>query len=209
MKNSVKNMYDQIAMPEDVARRIQNAMDQKRGQGRAFSIRRTAAMAAAFVTVVLIATVSLNTEVQAAVIGLFKRYVFNDNTFSVEMDEDSSHVSWDTSAPLCAEERDGRLYFIANGENRDITDETSLEKPFIYTFTDGQNVEHCLIVGGTPENFGVHEFFREVGVRSNPQDGWLGGYGTNYLDENNRAYPWLAAAWEALQLPWPLPGDHG
>ncbi len=209
MNEPVKNMFDQITMPKDVADRIQNAMDQKRGQGRAFSIRRAAAMAAAFATVVLITIVSLNTEVQATVIGLFKRYVFNDNTFSVEMNEDSSHVSWDTSAPLFAEVRGGRLYFTGNGENRDITDETSLEKPFIYMFTDDQNVEHCLIVGGTPENFGIHEFFREAGVHSNPQDGWLGGYGTNYVDENERAYPWLAAAWEELRLPWPLPGDHG
>jgi len=207
MNDPVKGMFDQITMPDDVTQRIREAMDQRKGQGSGFPVRRAAAMAAAFLTVLLIAVVSLNTEVQAAVINLIRRYVFHDSAVRIEMDEDSSRISWDTNAPLYAEARDGRLYFTANGENRDITDETSLEKPFIYTYVDGQNVEHCLIVGGTPENFGIHEFFREAGVHSNSQDGWLGGYGTNYLDENDRAYPWLDAAWKELQLPWPLPGD--
>lgn len=209
MNDPVKTMFDQITMPEDVTQRIRETMDRRKGQGRRAPLRRAAAMAAAFLTVLLVAGACLNTQVQAAVINLIRRYVFNDNTVRIEMDEDSSRVSWDTSTPLYAETRDGRLYFTANGENRDITDETSLERPFLYTYVDEQNVEHCLIVGGTPENFGIHEFFREAGAHSNPQDGWLGGYGTNYLDENERAYPWLAAAWQELQLPWPLPGDNG
>ena len=99
------------------------------------------------------------------------------------------------------------MYFSIHGEYIDITDKTSMETPYIYTYVDDSNVEHILIIGGEPDNFGVSEFYREVVEGQQDWQGWIGGYSTNYCDNaTGKAYPWLAAAWEELNLLWPMPG---
>jgi len=210
MKQQVKQMYEQIKMPASCVQAIRRAAEnQAREETRPVpSRRRPAAVAAAFLAAVLVAGLAFNTEVRAAVDQFLKRYVFYQDTAVIEIDGDGTAMtSYDTGAPLFAQVRDGRIFFVANGEDLDITDQTSLEEPFLYTYVDDQNVEHSLIVGGTPENFGVHAFFREHGVHANSQDGWLGGYGSNYLDpDTGKAYPWLEKAWEELHIAWPLPG---
>lgn len=207
MKQQVTDMYDQITMPEETAERIRQAMAEKGAQPRrTYASRRPATVAAAFLTVVLLTCTALNTQVRAAVNDFLKRYVFNGGLTVVQQLEDGMGIiSKGSSLHLYAENRDGRLYFIANGENTDITDLTSLDAPYIHTYTDAEGVEHLVIVGGTPENFGFHEFWRESGAPDSPR-AWIGGQGENYLDmETGSVYPWLAKAWEELDIPWPLP----
>lgn len=209
MKDQVKDMFAEITMPEDSARRIRRAMAEKQaGQAVQRPRRRPAAAAAMVLSVLLLAGLGLNTQVRAAVENLVKRYVFHNGTTVIEKREDgmSGIIFSPNNIADCLEVRDGRLYLIANGENRDITDETSMEKPYFYTYVDSQAVEHLLILGGTPDNYGYHEFYRE----DSGQGDWLGGEGTNYLDmETEKAYSWLVNAWEELNIPWPLPGDNG
>lgn len=208
MKDQVKDMFAEITMPEDSARRIRRAMAEKQaGQAVQRPRRRPAAAAAVVLSVLLLAGLGLNTQVRAAVENLMKRYVFHDVNTVIEKREDGmSGISTLTNVADCLEVRDGRLYLIANGENRDITDETSMEKPYFYTYVDSQAVEHLLILGGTPDNYGYHEFYRE----DSGQGDWLDGEGANYLDmETEKAYSWLVNAWEELNIPWPLPGDNG
>lgn len=208
MKDQVKDMFAEITMPEDSARRIRRAMAEKQaGQAVQRPRRRPAAAAAVILSVLLLAGLGLNTQVRAAVENLVKRYVFHNGNTVIEKREDGmSGISTLTNVADCLEVRDGRLYLIANGENRDITDETSMEKPYFYTYVDSQAVEHLLILGGTPDNYGYHEFYRE----DSGQGDWLGGEGANYLDmETEKAYSWLVNAWEELNIPWPLPGDNG
>ena len=208
MKDQVKDMFAEITMPEDSARRIRRAMAEKQaGQTAQRPHRRPAAAAAVVLSVLLLAGLGLNTQVRAAVENLVKRYVFHNGSTVIEKREDGmSGISTLTNVSDCLEVRDGRLYLIANGENRDITDETSMEKPYFYTYVDSQAVEHLLILGGTPDNYGYHEFYRE----DSGQGDWLGGEGANYLDmETEKAYSWLVNAWEELNIPWPLPGDNG
>lgn len=208
MKDQVKNMFAEITMPEDSARRIRRAMAEKQaGQTAQRPRRRPAAAVAVVLSVLLLVGLGLNTQVRAAVENLVKRYVFHNGTTVIEKREDGmSGISTLTNVSDCLEARDGRLYLIANGENRDITDETSMEKPYFYTYVDDQAVKHLLILGGTPDNYGYHEFYRE----DSGQGDWLGGEGANYLDmETEKPYPWLVNAWENLNIPWPLPGDNG
>lgn len=209
MKDQVKDMFAEIIMPEDSARRIRRAMAGKQaGQAVQRPRRRPAAAAAMVLSVLLLAGLGLNTQVRAAVENLMKRYVFHNGTTVIEKREDgmSGIIFSPNNIADCLEVRDGRLYLIANGENRDITDETSMEKPYFYTYVDSQAVEHLLILGGTPDNYGYHEFYRE----DSGQGDWLGGEGANYLDmETEKAYSWLVNAWEELNIPWPLPGDNG
>jgi len=60
------------------------------------------------------------------------------------------------------EVRDGRLYFIANGENLDITDLCSAEKAFVYAVADTDGRVAYLAVGGTPENYGQYSYYPVV-----------------------------------------------
>lgn len=58
-----------------------------------------------------------------------------------------------------AEVRDGRLWFIADGQDIDITDLVDENTPYIYPRTDLSSGERgYIIVGGTPENFGFAEY---------------------------------------------------
>lgn len=208
MKDQVKNMFAEITMPEETTQQIRRAMAQKKAAPAARPHRRPAAVAAMLLSVLLLAGLGLNTQVRAAVENLVKRYVFHNGTTVIEKREDgiSGIIFSPNNIADCLEVRDGRLYLIANGENRDITDETSLEKPYFYTYVDSQAVEHLLILGGTPDNYGYHEFYRE----DSGQGDWLGGEGANYLDmKTGKVYPWLVNAWEELNIPWPLPGDNG
>ena len=47
--------------------------------------------------------------------------------------------------------RDGRMYFVVNGENMDITDQVSQTKAFTYQYVDEQSVTHMWVVGMNSE----------------------------------------------------------
>ena len=206
MKDKVKDMFEKITMPEDTARKIQAAMEQPRPRKKPLWVGRTVA-AAAMLALVL----SLSPQARAAT-GNLVRYVFGGWS-SIVMDEETGKILEVVSFPMeekdaaYLESKDGRLYLTVKESRMDITDQTSMEVPFIYTYVDSQNVEHMLIIGGVPENFGVSEFYREKGENLESWQGWIGGYSDNYFDNTTEeAYPWLANAWEKLNLPWPLPG---
>ena len=67
--------------------------------------------------------------------------------------------------------RDGRMYFIVNGENIDITDQVSQTKAFTYQYVDNQGITHDWVVGLNSENienYGYAEYLKT--------DTWQGGY---------------------------------
>ncbi|MGM9659571.1 MAG: hypothetical protein ACI3WQ_03125 [Faecousia sp.] len=67
--------------------------------------------------------------------------------------------------------RDGRMYFIVNGENMDITDQVSQTKAFTYSYEDAQGVTHIWVLGLNSEeleNYGYAEYLKT--------DTWQGGY---------------------------------
>lgn len=211
MKDQVKEMFEQIRMPEGAAAKIQKAMAQqtagKSGSGNCRWFR-PGTVAAALAAVVLFFGIATNNVVRAAVNDLV-RYVFESAHF--RKDTQTGDLLEITGAkdgnPIFVEAGDGKMYFSIHGEYIDITDKTSMETPYIYTYVDDSNVEHILIIGGEPDNFGVSEFYREVVEGQQDWQGWIGGYSTNYCDNaTGKAYPWLAAAWEELNLLWPMPG---
>ena len=67
--------------------------------------------------------------------------------------------------------RDGRMYFVVNGENMDITDQVSQTKAFTYQYVDNQGITHDWVVGLNSENienYGYAEYLKT--------DTWQGGY---------------------------------
>ena len=65
--------------------------------------------------------------------------------------------------------REGRLYFVVNGENLDITDRVSRTESFTYEYEDEQQVTHYWVVGlngDTPDSYGYAEYLKT--------DTWIG-----------------------------------
>ena len=213
MKKQIQDAFEQITMPDTCVQEVTKAMNQKqeRKSKSQWGIRRPGVVVAAALSVVLIGSMFLSTEVQATMNELVQ-YVFRGMNLEVELENGEVIEIFEADATddnlFHVLTVDGKLYLSANGEYLDITDKTSMETPYIHTYVDSDNVEHLLMIGGTPENFGISEFYRTAGTELDKWGGWVGGYSENYLDNaTGKAYPWLAAAWEELDLPWPMPGE--
>lgn len=212
MKDQVKDMFAEITMPEETVRKIEQAMVEKRKPAKLFSggFGRSAAAVAAMLALVL----AISPEARAAVSDFVTTYIFPDSGITIyeETDENgnlSRSMALDTESETFAYVQDGRLYFTGNGENIDITEEITQEKPYYYSYTDAYGFVHYMAVGysGSLENFGVYEFLREEKEGMEAWEGWSNGYGRNFLDpETETRYPWVEVVWEDLNVPWPMPG---
>ena len=95
--------------------------------------------------------------------------------------------------------RDGRMYFIVNGENLDITDLVSQTKAFTYQYVDNQGITHDWVVGLNSENienYGYAEYLKT--------DVWQGGYSArvNINADGTTEAQWLEI-WKAENdCPW-------
>ena len=95
--------------------------------------------------------------------------------------------------------RDGRLYFVVNGENLDITDRVSKTESFTYEYADEQKITHCWVVGlngDTLDSYGYAEYLKT--------DNWIGGYSArvNIHEDGKTDAQWLET-WKAENnCPW-------
>ena len=209
MKDKVKAVFEEVKMPEQTAKKIEQAMRKKHQKCRYTWTGRVAAAAA-----VLALVLWLSPEVRAAVNDLVVRYFFPDSGITIyeETDENGEVVrvvAVDTESESFANMRDGRLWFTANGEEIDITDQIEENKPFYYTYTDDYGLTHYMAVGysGTLDNFGVYEFMRENVEGQEEWEGWSNGSGRNFLNpKTEKRYPWVDLVWAEFNVPWPMPG---
>lgn len=96
------------------------------------------------------------------------------------------------------EVRDGRLYFIMNGEEIDITDQVSNETPYLYDCIGPDGLRHIFLVGGTPETPG----WMEISVEEGPDGacqlaGCTAGYENEAGDLTDA--PWFLAGLEQMK----------
>lgn len=95
--------------------------------------------------------------------------------------------------------RDGRMYFIVNGEDMDITDQVSQTKAFTYSYEDAQGVTHIWVLGLNSEeleHYGYAEYLKT--------DTWQGGYSArvNSNADGTTEAQWLEI-WKAENdCPW-------
>lgn len=95
--------------------------------------------------------------------------------------------------------RDGRMYFIVNGENLDITDQVSQTKSFTYSYEDAQGVIHIWVLGLNSEeleNYGYAEYLKT--------DTWQGGYSArvNINADGTTEAQWLEIWKTENNFPW-------
>ena len=95
--------------------------------------------------------------------------------------------------------RDGRMYFVVNGENIDITDQVSQTKAFTYSYEDTAGIIHDWVVGLNGEgleSYGYAEYLKT--------DTWQGGYSArvNINADGTTEAQWLEI-WKAENnCPW-------
>ena len=213
MKKEIMDAFDAVGMSEDCEKKIRRAMAEERRPKR-IAVRYVCNVAAAL-AVAFVMVFTLNTEVRAAVTEWVVRYIFTESGLTVyeQTDENgdvTSVMCVDTEAPAFAALRDGRLYYTCNGEERDITDQVTEEQPFYHSYVDGYGLTHYRAVGfsGSIENFGIYEFIRRVEDGQQSWEGWEGGSGRNFLNnETGKRYAWVDIVWEELNIPWPKPGE--
>ena len=87
---------------------------------------------------------------------------------------------------------DGRMFFIVNDEHIDITDQVSETQPYIYQFTDTENILHYWIIG---KNGPELEFYGYAEYLHPPESDWTAGY---VARTNGNTAPWLDKAKEEL-----------
>lgn len=206
MQNRVQEVYDQVRMPEECSRRIEQAMRSKKtGVLKPFTGYRRVSRIAVALTGVLLFLLTNVTVYAYTGKGIIGRFVsFADNAiFTKGRDENGNNISTaaldtaDATAP--AEFREGRLWFTANGENIDITNQVSENNAFIYDYRDGEGITHYLIVGGAPETFGYAEFLYD----ETQMPEWIGGYFTAGKVGETINPDWLEKAKKELGIPWP------
>ena len=206
MKEQVKNMFEEITMPEETAKKIRAAMGDAGGNKRK-PVCRPMATAAAVLAMLLI----LSPQARAAFDNWVVKYFWPDSDLTIyeEINEngiaEATIAVVDTEAPPFAQIINGRLYFLGNGQKIDITDQIGENNPYFYTYVDEYGFTHEMAVGysGTIENYGIYEFIwkEEDGERN-----WTAGTGRNFLSpETEMRYPWVDIIWEKLDIPWPMP----
>lgn len=214
MERNIREYFESETMPEDTVRRIEDSLRRPRP-----STAPLLRMAAVFAVVLLAVGLFLSTDLMEVCADMFDieihsqhheesgKYgevapnVFVSYTGSISDDGTSPTLGFTTKLNIPAEVRDGRLYFIANGENIDITDLCSMDMAFIYAMQDKTGIIQYIFVGGTPENWGYGCVMYDP-VR----DCWHGGDGHNHCgkESNWEAYGWMKDAKIKIGHPYPI-----
>lgn len=177
MEHEIREFFASEIMPADCAERIEAAM--VRPRNRRPLPRALSAIAAVLAMVLMLGSIP---AVRAGARDIYERFI---HTIAPELADEigtieENHVVlingfhaasgdatendldvWiyeEENVKFC-EVRDGRLYFIANGEGLDITDLCSAETAFVYAVADKDGRVGYLAVGGTPEHYGQYCYF--------------------------------------------------
>lgn len=128
-------------------------------------IKLKAALAVAAVTAIACTGAAISATPNDGITTMYVSMLTRDIKLIFEQNEYHNGLSIDygdradIKYPL--EVRDGRLWFVADGQNFDITDMIDMETPYIYkTVNPDTGLADWLIVGGTPEYFGFYEFMK-------------------------------------------------
>lgn len=129
----------------------------------------------------------------------------NNMEFTTGLNEDGNTFSWvvvhteDLTDPVRLEE--GRMIFLVNGEELDITDQVSQTKSFRYEYTDEAGNTHLWLVGLNSEelaNYGYAEYIKDMSGT------WTCGYSArvNIEEDGTASAQWLEIAKGELDIPW-------
>lgn len=95
----------------------------------------------------------------------------------------------------------GKMFFVVNGENIDITHQVSQSEAFRYAYTDDEGNTHYWLIGLNSDemgNYGYAEYIKDSAGE------WAGGYSArvNQEADGRTSAQWLEIAKSDLEIPW-------
>lgn len=151
----------------------------------------TLALAAALVLALCVSAYAVGGETIKRFLG-WDRHI-EQSEYVNEAGDAVTHTHYGTSEPVCI--CDERLFFIANGENTDITDTVTSAEPYTYSYRDAEGYTYIFIVGlnsSELDSYGYAEFVKS------PDGSWQGGHAHGTCDDA----PWLEKGKKEFNLPW-------
>ena len=225
MERKLNDYFDGAIMPDDCVTRIEKSLETQtiRPSRKIIPLRRTLTIAAVLMCFCILTVCGIgnlnegkNLPTESIELSRWNAYhkLFGLETRSREeiAAKEAQKEAWEnrqkqakeTRAPL-AEVRNGRLYFIACGEDIDITDKCSPDQVFLYTYTDDLGFLHYIGIGGTPDRWGCSEVIFDTLNTNVPSGGWSGGGGSGHWNgEADEPYGWYVQFKELTGHPWPV-----
>lgn len=225
MERKLNEYFDGAIMPDDCVTRIEKSLETQtiRPSRKIIPLRRTLTIAAVLMCFCILTVCGIgnlnegkNLPTESIELSRWNAYhkLFGLETRSREeiAAKEAQKEAWEnrqnqakkTARPL-AEVRNERLYFVACGEDIDITDKCSPDQVFLYTYTDDLGFLHYIGIGGTPDRWGYSEVIFDTLNTNVPSGGWSGGGGGGYWNgEADEPYGWYVQFKELTGHPWPV-----
>lgn len=148
-----------VEVPDMVNKKLENTYAQLESKERPAKRKGLRSVRMALIAAVLAAGCLLSVAVAAGLPGKIYGFATGGRGVVIPGGEAWYDIDIEEGPASPAEVRDGRLWFIADGQEIDITDLVDENTPYIYARTDVDSGERgYIIVGGTPENFGFAEY---------------------------------------------------
>ena len=189
----MKDTFDKVIMDKSRQEEIRAGLMGKRKAKKIWLAPVAAAIAA--IAIIMIIPGTREIVVKAAE-TIYSTFSSNYNNLNVAVEEtsltgtDGSQIrrvsitySFTDTEPW-AQVKDGRLYFVLNGEWEDITDKCSASEVFRYEKVDENGYKITLYVGGTPDDYGWGQLVR------NPNGELVEGIAV--VDKSNKNPEWLS-----------------
>ena len=164
MKKIYNDTFEKIYIKEASKERIRERLEEEMSVKRGISIWRWGAAAVAL-AIVLFAVPYTRNYAFAAVENLRKMFTFSDGTeVVIEVNENETSASVEISDEDYIRVEDERLYFVLEGERKDITDEVGSDKFFRYEQILEYGNRSVILIGGKAPAYGwVELLFDEDG----------------------------------------------
>ena len=200
MKN--KELYKQAfgVLHSSVNISLEDCMNKKEEKNRPFRKPLVACACLALTLVIGATAYAYGGEVIRQIFGW-------ENNLKIEtlQDENGNEVSEtmlytdNLTDPVIIE--DGKLYFIANDEHIDITDQVSDTDYFQYEYADPEENTHILLIGLNSRDiseYGYAEYIKD------PSGNWVGGCSArvNINPDGSPSAEWIKIAKGDLGIPW-------
>ncbi len=215
MEDKIKSAFQDVHMDDACASRIEAEMRNRsvRVKNPSFRLWRTVSVMATALALIMLIVVGNADVVEAFTANFTKptepRY-YTSKFYHVDVKKGEGHIN--DVFLMCVSVRDGRLYFVANDENIDVTEAFSDEVPFEYFFIDENGFLNYIALGGqfggTKESLkkvGYHYYFWYPDLNSDGiyNDGG-GGAGLGHWNrETEDYYEWYKIAeetWKAISF---------
>lgn len=208
MEDNIKSAFESVHMSEDCAEFILTEMNHRSAPVKyaSFGFWRTVSVMATALALVMLIVVGNADAVEALTANFTKptepRY-YSSEYYYVDIKKKDNSLS--NALMIAVTVRDGRLYFVANGENIDITDAFSNDEPYEYFFMDDNGFMNYIAIGG--EFGGTKESLKNVGYMYHMwypdlngdgiyNDGGAGGGRHHWNNETNDYFGWHIIAEE-------------